>query len=105
MQLDNIPANTEFSFDEWASLYENDKRSFEARRQMVLAMELAKATHISAETRANLNHLTNSLEGKSDQERLELSMRWMVNSAEQLQVQLQSLAMLLTTERRTTATA
>lgn len=105
MQLDNIPANTEFSFDEWASLYENDKRAFEARRQMVLAMEIAKATNITPETRANVNSLINSLEGKSDQERFELSMRWMVNSAEQLQLQLQSLALLLTTEKSISAAA
>jgi hypothetical protein len=96
MNYDNIPADDDFQFDDWATLYKTDKRAFEARREMILALELAKATHISFESRQNLGLLTSSLDGKSDQERLELSMRWMVNSAEQLLVQLQALALQLT---------
>jgi hypothetical protein len=98
MNLDNIPADDTFHFDDWAQLYRTDKQAFEARKQMIIAVELAKATHISSETRQNLSTLTASLAGKTDQERLELSLKWMVNSAEQLQLHLQALAMLLDTK-------
>jgi hypothetical protein len=98
MNLDNIPAEDSFHFDDWVQLHKTDKRAFEARKQMVIALELAKATHISLETRQNLNTLTSSLEGKSDQERLELSLKWMVNSAEQLHLHLQALALALNTK-------
>jgi hypothetical protein len=97
MNLDNIPADSHFHFDDWAALYKTDKEAFEARRKMLIAVELAKASHISVETKQNLSRLTSSLDGKSDQERLELSLKWMITSAEQLQVQLQALAMLLQT--------
>jgi hypothetical protein len=97
MNLDNIPADDTFNFDDWAQLYQTDKPAFEARKQMIIALELAKATHISTETRQNLNTLTSSLEGKSDQERLELSLKWMINSAEQLHLHLQALAVALNT--------
>jgi hypothetical protein len=97
MNLDNIPADDTFHFDDWAQLYQTDKRAFEARKQMIIALELAKATHISTETRQNLSTLTSSLEGKSDQERLELSLKWMINSAEQLHLHLQALAVALNT--------
>jgi hypothetical protein len=97
MNLDNIPADNTFHFDDWAKLYQTDKRAFEARKQMVITLELAKATHISTETRQNLSTLTSSLEGKSDQERLELSLKWMINSAEQLHLHLQALAVALNT--------
>ncbi len=97
MNLDNIPADDTFHFDDWAKLYQTDKRAFEARKQMIIALELAKATHISTETRQNLSTLISSLEGKSDQERLELSLKWMINSAEQLQLHLQALAVALNT--------
>jgi hypothetical protein len=97
MNLDNIPADDTFHFDDWAALYQTDKRAFEARKQMIIALELAKATHISTETRQNLSTLTSSLEGKSDQERLELSLKWMINSAEQLHLHLQALAVALNT--------
>jgi hypothetical protein len=95
MNLDNIPADNEFQFDDWAALYKTDKRAFEARRHMILALELAKATHISLETKQNLGRLAASLDDKSDQERLELSTRWMINSAEQLLMQLEALALKL----------
>jgi hypothetical protein len=97
MNLDNTPADDHFHFDDWAALYKTDKQAFEARRQMLIAVELAKASHISVETKQNLSRLTSSLDGKSDQERLELSLKWMITSAEQLQVQLQALATLLQT--------
>jgi hypothetical protein len=97
MNIDNIPADDAFHFDDWAQLYKTDKRAFEARKQMIIALQLAKATHISAETRQNLSTLTSSLDGKSDQERLELSLKWMINSAEQLHLHLQALAVALNT--------
>ncbi|MEZ5661340.1 MAG: hypothetical protein R3E83_23375 [Burkholderiaceae bacterium] len=34
----------EFDFDEWADLFRRDPQAFEARRQAVLALELAKGT-------------------------------------------------------------
>jgi hypothetical protein len=101
MNLDNIPAEDTFHFDDWAQLYKTDKQAFEARKQMIIALELAKATHISVETRQNLSTLTSSLAGKSDQERLELSLKWMVNSAEQLHLHLQALALALNTKTST----
>jgi hypothetical protein len=97
MNLDNIPADDTFHFDDWAKLYQTDRRAFDARKQMIIALELAKATHISTETRQNLSTLTSSLEGKTDQERLELSLKWMINSAEQLHLHLQALAVALNT--------
>jgi hypothetical protein len=97
MKLDNIPADDNFQFDDWAELYKTDKEAFEARRKMLITVELAKASHISVETKQNISRLTSSLDGKTDQERLELSLKWMITSAEQLQVQLQALAMLLHT--------
>jgi hypothetical protein len=97
MNLDNIPADDTFHFDDWAKLYQTDRRAFDARKQMIIALELAKATHISTETRQNLSTLTGSLEGKTDQERLELSLKWMINSAEQLHLHLQALAVALNT--------
>jgi hypothetical protein len=97
MNLDNIPADDTFHFDDWAKLYQTDRRAFDARKQMIIALELAKAAHISTETRQNLSTLTSSLEGKTDQERLELSLKWMINSAEQLHLHLQALAVALNT--------
>ncbi|MEZ5649180.1 MAG: DUF3135 domain-containing protein [Burkholderiaceae bacterium] len=38
----------EFDFDDWARLYQQDPQAFEARRQAVLALELAKGTPAQA---------------------------------------------------------
>jgi hypothetical protein len=74
----------EFDFDDWADLYKRDPAAFEARRQAVLALEIAKAGPVAAPARHSLRKLDKFLEGKSDEERVRQSMVWMVASMRQL---------------------
>lgn len=74
----------EFDFDDWAELYRRDPAAFEARRQAVLALEIAKAGPVAAPARHSLRKLDQLLEGKSDEERVRQSMIWMVASMRQL---------------------
>lgn len=74
----------EFDFDDWAELYKRDPVAFEARRQAVLALEIAKAGPVAAPARHSLRRLDHYLEGKSDEERMRQSMVWMVASMRQL---------------------
>ena len=76
--------NGEFDFDDWAELYKRDPVAFEARRQAVLALEIAKAGPVAAPARHSLRRLDHHLEGKSDEERVRQSMLWMVASMRQL---------------------
>jgi hypothetical protein len=57
-------------FDEWADLYRRDPAGFEARRQAVLAIELARGGNAAAPARALLRRLDAQLDGQSDAERL-----------------------------------
>jgi hypothetical protein len=74
----------EFDFDDWADLYRRDPAAFEARRQAVLALEIAKAGPAAAPARQSLRRLDKLLEGKSDEERVRQSLVWMVASMRQL---------------------
>lgn len=74
----------DFDFDEWAQLYREDPVAFEARRQAVLALEIAKAGPAGAPAKRTLQRLEHYLEGKSDTERMRQSMVWMVASMRQL---------------------
>ena len=76
--------NYEFDFDDWAELYKRDPAAFEARRQAVLALEIAKAGPAAAPARHSLRRLDHHLQGKSDAERMHQSMVWMVASMRQL---------------------
>lgn len=70
-----------FDFDEWAELYRTDPAAFEARRQAVLAIELAKATPAAARmARGTLGRLEERLDGLSQAERLRTSMLYMAAS-------------------------
>ena len=84
-----------FDFDEWSELYQQDPRAFEARRQAILALELAKAGAKAEPARAMLNRLERQLEGKSDQERINTSMHWMLSSMRQLHSKLDELGVAL----------
>jgi len=81
-----------FDFDDWAELYRRDPAAFEARRQAVLALELAKVSPSVAEpARAMLRRLEARLEGKSDEERIQTSMLWMAASMRMLTSRMQDL--------------
>jgi hypothetical protein len=81
-----------FDFDEWAELYQRDPAAFEARRQAVLALELAKADLKVAEpARAALRRLELQLAGKSDAERIQTSMVWMAASMRMLTAKMHEL--------------
>ena len=82
-----------FDFDEWADLYQRDPAAFEARRQTVLALELAKASPSVAEpARATLRRLESQLAGKDDAARIQTSMLWMAASMRQLAGGMQDLS-------------
>lgn len=74
----------QFDFDEWAELYRRDPEAFEARRKAMLAIELAKAGPLAEVARDTLRQLDAELEGKTDFERIETSLVWMVASMKQL---------------------
>lgn len=74
----------EFDFDAWAALYRADPDAFDARRRAVLALEMAKAGPAAQSAREALKRLDAQLEGKSDGERIQTSMAWMVASMRQL---------------------
>jgi hypothetical protein len=75
----------QFEFEDWATLYRNDPVRFEARRQAVLAIELAKAGPSAAKARVCLSNLESALQGKSPEERARISLLWMAESLLQLQ--------------------
>jgi hypothetical protein len=82
----------EFDFDDWATLYQHDPAAFEARRQAVLALELAKADRRRAgPARAALRRLETQLAGKDDAQRVQTSMIWMAASMKLLTTRMQDL--------------
>jgi hypothetical protein len=74
----------DFDFDEWADLYRRDPQAFEARREAMLAIELARGGASAGHARAALAKLDQQLVGCSDQERAEKSFVWMAASIRQL---------------------
>ncbi len=75
----------DFDFDDWAELYKRDPQAFEARRQAVLAIELAKGGAAAIPVRQVLRQLDADLEGCSDQERILKSFEAMAASMSRLQ--------------------
>ena len=81
-----------FDFDEWAALYQRDPAAFEARRQAVLALELAKAGPVlAARAKDALGKFEAQVAGKDDTARIETSMLWMAASMRQLAGRMQDL--------------
>jgi len=81
-----------FDFDDWATLYQHDPVAFEARRQTVLALEIAKANRVLAgPARSALRRLEAQLAGMDDARRVQTSMIWMAASMKILSARLQDL--------------
>jgi len=80
-----------FDFDEWAALYQRDPEAFEARRKAVLAIEVARSGRHAQQARDLVDRLDQALEGKSEVERMNLSMLAMASAASQLAQGLQNL--------------
>ena len=81
-----------FDFDDWATLYRHDPAAFEARRQAVLALELAKVDpKVAAPARAALGRLERQLAGKDDAQRIQTAMIWMAASMKLLSIRMQDL--------------
>jgi hypothetical protein len=81
-----------FDFDDWALLYRHDPAAFEARRQAVLALELAKVDPKVAEPARNaLRRLEGQLACKDDAARIQTSMIWMAASMKLLSLRMQDL--------------
>ncbi len=82
----------DFNFDDWADLYREDPVAFEARRQAVLAMTLAKAPLEQAEPVRNLlREYDRRVEGLSDRQRIETATMMAVESMNELAERLQTL--------------
>jgi hypothetical protein len=92
---------SEFDFDEWAALYQRDPRAFESRRQMVLAIELAKGGPLVAPARAALRKLEATLADCPDDERASKSFVWMIASMQQLNSKMLELSARMTTLGKT----
>ncbi len=94
----------EIDFDDWATLYRHDPLAFEARRQALLALELAKVEpSVAAPARIALNRLEDQLAGKDDAQRIQISMIWMAASMRLLSARLQDLEDAIGKRQRTTA--
>jgi Protein of unknown function (DUF3135) len=78
----------QFDFDQWADLYQRDPRAFEAKRQLALAGELAKAGEAAAPVRQLLIDLENRSEGLSNRLRAQLAFDAMAVSLQELQAKL-----------------
>lgn len=89
IQFNAAPA---FDFDEWAALYRHDPAAFEARRKALLTIEVARSGRHSNQARELLERLEQQLEGKSDADRIRLSMLAMQSSAARLVEELQALS-------------
>lgn len=81
----------DFDFDEWADLYRRDPQAFEARRQAVIALELASHRDLAGPARETLRRLDAQLQGCSDEERLPASFRFLTDSLGQLCAQMEAL--------------
>lgn len=79
--------------DEWTVLHRHDPVAFDARRQALLALELARADATAAATaRAALHRLESRLAGAGDAERVQASMIWMAASLKLLGSRLERMA-------------
>jgi hypothetical protein len=85
-------AAPEFDFDEWSALYRRDPDAFEARRRALLAIEVARGGDKAEAARAMMERLEAQLEGRSDAERVRISLLAMVASAKQMSDRLEELS-------------
>ena len=85
-------AAPEFDFDEWSELHRRDPAAFEARRRALLAIEIARGGDRAVPARAMLERLEAQLEGRSDAERMRISMLAMIASAKTMSEKLQQLS-------------
>ncbi|MFZ9406089.1 MAG: DUF3135 domain-containing protein [Burkholderiaceae bacterium] len=92
VRLNAAPA---FDFDEWAALYQQDPQAFEARRKALLTIEVARSGIHASQARVLVDRLEQELDGKSDLERVSLSMLALLSAASQLTSELQTLALAL----------
>lgn len=81
-----------FDFDEWATLYQRDPDAFEARRKAMLAIEIAKGGVHAEAGKQLVERLEAQLAGKTDAERINVSMLAMVASAKAMSERLGALA-------------
>lgn len=82
----------DFDFDEWAALYRRDPRAFEARRQTMLAIEIARGGDHAASASAALRRMEEHLAGQDEQERARRSFIWMIASIQQLNERMAALS-------------
>ena len=80
-----------FDFDEWATLYQRDPEAFEARRKAMLAIEIAKGGVHAEAGKQLVEKLEAQLAGKTDAQRINLSMLAMVASAKSMAERLSAL--------------
>jgi hypothetical protein len=89
MQQDS---RSDFDFDDWAGLYMENPEEFEARRQAVLMIELARGTpEQAAKGRALLDAYEKAAKGRTPLERAALAGSMMMDSAQELNVELMML--------------
>lgn len=89
MQQDS---RSDFDFEDWAGLYLENPQEFEARRQAVLMIELARGTpEQAAKGRALLDAYEKAAKGRSPMERAALAASMMMDSAQELNVELMML--------------
>lgn len=94
----------ESGFDEWVLLHRHDPVAFDARRQALLALELARADrHAAQAARGALRRLETRLAELDDAQRVQTSMVWMAASLKLLGSRMQGLVDTLAHPERPTA--
>lgn len=89
-------SSDQFDFDDWAGLYMENPREFEARRQAVLMIELAKGSaEQRAAGRAILTCFEQRAKGCDVQERMQVAASMMLESTQQLKTELKVLQQML----------
>lgn len=84
--------DSDFDFDDWAGLYLENPREFEARRQAALMIELMRFSPQQArEGRQLLDSYEQAAEGRSADERLQMAAGLMQDSLHQLSAELRLL--------------
>ena len=82
----------EFDFDDWAGLYLENPQEFEARRKAALMIELSRGSERERTAgRAMLDAYERQVSGCNSQERLQVAMRMMAESAQELCTEMQML--------------
>ncbi|NND93139.1 MAG: DUF3135 domain-containing protein [Granulosicoccus sp.] len=82
----------DFDFDDWAGLYIENPQEFEARRQTVLMLEIARGSAVRSSTAHDLLSTFETVaKGCSDQERMLVAAAMMMESVQQLSAELQVL--------------